>query len=53
VSGFKAEGLVKTPDFASNGETTRLRGDSSGGVLVERARQEGPPLGRQSWIQVR
>ncbi len=53
VSGFKAEGLVKTPDFASNGETTRLRGDSSGGGLVERARQEGPPLGRQSWIQVR
>lgn len=53
ASGFKAEGLVKTPDFASNGESTRLRGDSSGGALVERARKKGPPLGRQSWSQLR
>ena len=53
ASGFKAEGLVKTPDFASNGENTRLRGDSSSGGLVERARKKGPPLGRQSWSQLR
>jgi len=53
ASGFKADGLVKTPDFASNGENNRLRGDSSGGALVERAMLDGPPTGRQSWSQLR
>ena len=53
VSGFQADGLVKTPDFLTNGSVSRIRGDSSDGNLVERVVEPLPPAGRQSWSQIR
>ena len=51
VSGFKAEGLVKTGNTATNGADSRLQALSSDESLVDRALRS-KSLGRQSWIQV-
>ncbi len=52
VSGFRADGLVKTGNTASNGTSSRLQAMSSDGQLITREQTEYN-LGRQSWIQVK